>query len=263
MIPKVIHYCWFGGHPLPDLAKKCIESWKRYCPDYEIKEWNDRNFNIDCCDFVKEAYEAKKWAFVSDFARLYVVYNEGGVYLDVDVELVKSLDSLLENPCFLGVETTRLINTGLGFGAIKGNLVVKALMQEYENHHFLRLDGSYDVVPCPKKNTEALLKIGYKNTKNIVKMRDATIYPSDWFCPLNYETGTMNITKNTISIHHYTATWHSKAETHKSDIRRFCVAHFGRNIGVRVADFISIPCRVVIKIERAVNRQRIKKGEKR
>ena len=121
MLPKKIHYCWFGGNELPDLAIKCIESWKKYCPDYEIIEWNETNFDLECCDFVKEAYKAKKWAFVSDYARLKVVYDNGGIYLDTDVELVKSLDILLQEKCYFGEETTGYVATGLGFGAENGN----------------------------------------------------------------------------------------------------------------------------------------------
>ena len=119
MIPKKIHYCWFGGNPLPELAIKCLESWKKYCPDYEIIEWNETNFNLDSCEYVREAYQAKKWAFVSDYARLKVVYDNGGIYLDTDVELIKSLDRLLKNKSFFGTETTGVVATGLGFGAEK------------------------------------------------------------------------------------------------------------------------------------------------
>ena len=136
MIPKVIHYCWFGGNPLPELAIRYIDSWRQRCPDYEIKKWDETNFDVYSCDFVKEAYESKKWAFVSDYARLWIVFNYGGVYLDTDVELVKSLDELLDNKCFLGAETTGQVNTGLGFGAEKNNVVVKLLLNEYNNRHF-------------------------------------------------------------------------------------------------------------------------------
>ena len=104
MIPKVIHYCWFGHHPLSPLAKKCMKSWKRYFPDYEIKEWNEGNFDLSYCDYVREAYEAKKWAFVSDYARLKIVYEQGGIYMDVDVELIKPLDELTERDGYMGFE---------------------------------------------------------------------------------------------------------------------------------------------------------------
>ena len=149
MLPKKIHYCWFGGNELPDLAIKCIESWKQYCPDYEIIEWNETNFDLECCDFVKEAYKAKKWAFVSDYARLKVVYDNGGIYLDTDVELVKPLDILLQEKCYFGEETTGYVNTGLGFGAEKHNPTIDLLLKEYCNKHFTNDDGSYNMDPCP------------------------------------------------------------------------------------------------------------------
>ena len=104
MIPKIIHYCWFGGNPLPELAIKCIESWKKYLPDYEIKEWNESNFDINCCAYVREAYEAKKWAFVSDYARFWILYQHGGLYFDTDVELIKSIDDLIVKGAFMGCE---------------------------------------------------------------------------------------------------------------------------------------------------------------
>ena len=213
MIPKVIHYCWFGGSDLPELAKECIESWKKYCPDYEIIRWNEDNFNINCCDFTKEAYDAHKWAFLSDCARLYIIYHEGGIYLDTDVKLIKPLDSLLKNRCFLGEETSGYINTGLGFGAEKENPVIGQLLLEYLKNKFILQDGSYDMCPCPQKNTIPLQRLGYEfNGKQIWQGNDVTVYPPEYFCPLNYETGVMNKTEKTISIHLYNASWHSRLD---------------------------------------------------
>lgn len=210
MIPKKIHYCWFGGNELSALAKKCIESWKKYCPDYEIIEWNESNFNLECCDFVKEAYQAKKWAFVSDYARLKIIYDNGGIYLDTDVELIKSLDSLLKEKCYFGEETIGYVNTGLGFGAEKENNVIQMLLSEYNGYHFIKKDGTYDMEPCPKKNTRPLTKFGYKfGGKNIWRCGKFVVYPPEYFCPLDYNTKLMNITNNTISIHLYNASWHT------------------------------------------------------
>ena len=141
MLPKKIHYCWFGGNKLPDLA-------------------------IKCCDFVKEAYQAKRWAFVSDYARLKVVYDNGGIYLDTDVELVKSLDILLQEKCYFGEETTGYVNTGLGFGAEKHSPIIDLLLKEYYNKHFINDDGSYNMDPCPKINTKPLLQFGYSFSGN-------------------------------------------------------------------------------------------------
>ena len=131
MIPKIIHYCWFGRNPKPELAVKCIKSWKKRCPDYEIIEWNEDNFDISSCPlYVRQAYEAKKWAFVSDYVRLKVVYDEGGVYLDTDVELKKGLDALLAYDAYFGFEDGTHVNTGLGFGAVKGAPILKEMMQD-------------------------------------------------------------------------------------------------------------------------------------
>ena len=246
MIPKIIHYCWFGGNPLPDLAKKCIASWKKYCPDYEIKEWNESNFDLNCCDFVKEAYVAKKWAFVSDFARLKIVYEEGGIYLDTDVEVLKSFDNLLSNKCFLGEETSRFVATGLGFGAEKHNPIIQELLEMYIGKHFKLEDGSYDMLPCPRKNTEPLYKYGYKfSGKAIWKNEHTTVYPPEYFCPLNYETGKMYLTDRTYSIHLYNASWHTKIDDVIVKLER---CQNKDSIEFKIRRGISFPFRVVNKI---------------
>lgn len=207
MIPKVIHYCWFGGAPLPELTQMCIASWKKYCPDYEIRQWNESNFDVNFCDFAKEAFQAKKWAFLSDCARLKIIYQEGGIYLDTDVELLKSLDSLLEHACYLAEETSGFINTGLGFGAEKGNPVIGELLQQY-NGHFQLAEGIFDSVPCPRKNTEPFYQYGYKpGGTEIWTAENVTVYPAEYFCPMNYDTGSTKITSNTYSIHHFLALW--------------------------------------------------------
>ena len=131
-IPKIIHYCWFGGGPISAESQKCMESWKKYCPDYKISEWNDQNFDISTNRYAQQAYEANKYAFVSDYVRLAVLYEYGGIYLDTDVELVRPLDELLELPGFMGFQTNNEVATGLGFGARKGNSVVQALLRERE-----------------------------------------------------------------------------------------------------------------------------------
>lgn len=213
MIPKTINYCWFGGKPLPKLAKQCIASWRKHCPDYEIKEWNESNFNLNGCNFVKEAYEAQKWAFVSDYARLKIIYEEGGIYLDTDVEVIKKLDAFLENKCYLGEETSGFVNTGLGFGAEKGSPIIKEMLDMYEDKHFKLADGSYDMTPCPRLNTTPLSKHGYAfSGKQIWKGENVTVYPPEYFCPINYETGKKSITANTYSIHLYNASWHTWIE---------------------------------------------------
>ncbi len=144
MIPKVIHYCWFGGGEKSRLMKKCIKSWKKYCPDYEIIEWNEDNFDVNGIEFTKGAYNAKKWAFVTDYARLDIIYKHGGIYLDTDVELLKPLDELLKYKGFFGFEEMGMVNTGVGFGAEKGNLLVKQMRDDYNNDVY-----SKDSETCP------------------------------------------------------------------------------------------------------------------
>lgn len=213
MIPKVLHYCWFGGNALPEFAIRCIESWKQFCPDYEIKQWNESNFNLDCCSYLREAYDAKKWAFVSDYARLKIIYENGGIYLDTDVELVKSLDCLLDYECFLGVETLGKINTGLGFGAVQNSKAVRAMLDEYEGAHFKIANGIYDTHPCPERNTAPFIKEGFNgNCRSIQHLMDAVVFPPEYFCPIDYVTKEMQITEKTISIHHFSGTWISSEE---------------------------------------------------
>lgn len=247
MIPKIIHYCWFGENPLPKLAQRCIASWQKYCPDYEIKEWNESNLNFNCCIFAREAYTAKKWAFLSDWARLYIIYNEGGIYLDTDVELIKSLDEMLVNKCFLAEETSGYVNTGLGFGAEKNNPIIGKLLQEYSNTHFVKKNGSYDMVPCPQKNTKPLIELGYKfSGRCIWKTELVTIYPPEYFCPLDYEKGTLRKTNRTISIHLYTASWHNTLEKFIIKIESCNASHYSLEYKFRRT--LSLPLRIINKI---------------
>lgn len=211
-IPKVIHYFWFGGKQKPKLAEKCIASWKKYCPDYEIKEWNENNFDISICDYAKEAYEAKKWAFVSDYARLWVVYNYGGVYLDTDVELIKSLDEILYNEAFFASEDNRSVSSGLGFGARQHNSLVKYLLDEYESIHFRRDDGSLDLTPCPIRQTRRL-EAKYNKFKlddKVISFDNTVFYPKEYFCPFDPNTRTLHKTNNTIAIHWFAGSWQTK-----------------------------------------------------
>ena len=211
MIPKIIHYCWFGGNPLPELANKCIDSWKKYCPDYEIKEWNENNFDLNYCDYVKEAYQSKKWAFVSDVVRLYALVNEGGIYMDTDVEVIKSLDSLLEYQAVSGFETDTMIPTGL-MASEKNNLMFKKLLDEYQDSHFILKDGSLDKTTNVIRITDACSKYGFvpNNTKQTIN--SFTLLPKDFLCPKNIETGKIEITENTLTIHHFNGSWLSDEE---------------------------------------------------
>lgn len=220
MIPKTIHYCWFGGNELNDLAKKCISSWKECCPDYEIIEWNESNFDINCNSYVKEAYEAKKWAFVTDYVRLYVLKKYGGIYMDTDVEVLKNIDSLLQHKAFSGFENNSQISTGI-MGAEKDNEWITYLLSYYNNHHFLLPDGSYDLqtnVITITEMTKSKYNIKLDNSLQEVD-NTFTIYPNDYFCPKNYETSEINLTENTICIHHFNASWHNEKQKAFHDLR--------------------------------------------
>ena len=230
MIPKVIHYCWFGHNPLPPLALKCIESWKKYCPDYKIICHNEDNFDLTQNRYLSEAYKAGKWAFVSDYARLKVVYDNGGIYLDTDVELIKPIDDLLLTKGFMGFDEKGIVATGLGFGAEKGNKIVSEFLKDYDNIPFVLPDGSYDLTPCPDRNTATLKRLGMdlKNTNQT--FMDIKFLPDEYLCPMNYYTGKKTITKNTYSIHHYSASWTSVVTKRTTRIKRI--------IGVRLYDKI-------------------------
>lgn len=214
MIPKVVHYCWFGGNPLPADAKKCIESWRKSFPEYEIKEWNEHNFDVNCCDYVKEAYAAKKWAFVSDYARFWILYHEGGLYFDTDVEVIKDMSNIIAQGAFMGCETDDKCNPGLGLGANPGLGLYKEILDYYEKIHFLIEGNTTETVVT---HTSKILKShGWVGNGEIEQIEGITIYPPEYFCPMDYKTGKLNITPNTQSIHWYTASWqssYSKAKT--------------------------------------------------
>lgn len=214
MIPKKLHYCWFGGGKKPELAEKCIASWKRFCPDYEIVEWNETNLDMDSFPaYVKEAYATKKWGFVPDYIRLWLVYTYGGIYLDTDVEIVKSPDPLLSHPAFFGFEDGGCVALGLSFGAEPGNTILLEMMQDYEARHFLKPDGSFDTTPSPQINTVIFKRHGIVLNNTYQELKGlAVIYPTEYFCPLGYYSGELKVTKNTYSIHHYMASWQSKKQ---------------------------------------------------
>ncbi|MDF7668806.1 glycosyltransferase [Lactobacillus sp. ESL0703] len=207
MIPKVINYCWFGKAPLPSEVQRCISSWQKYCPDYAIVRWDESNFDVNKYDFTREAYEKQKWAFVSDVARLDIIYHHGGIYLDTDVELIKSLDSVLAAEAYFGCEDRLTINTGGGFGAVKGNKLIWANLNEYQKLHFINHDGTFNQMICTDITTHLLAKRGFKFNGTKQKIDNVVIYPSSYFCPVNFWQGKLTIKPNTISIHHYAASW--------------------------------------------------------
>ena len=231
MIPKVIHYCWFGGNPLPETAQKCIASWKKYCPDYEIKEWNETNIDISSVDYMKEAYEEKAWGFVSDVARLQIIYEHGGIYMDTDVEIVKSLDVLLNNSAFFGMEDSSrnipYVASGLGFGAEKGNDLIGKILSDYQNRSFRKDNGILDKTPSPVIQTSLLKGKGFQQ-KNVLQIIDnAYIYPTEYFSPLSLKTGKLHMTENTYSIHHYSGSWLTESEKNLTKKRHQIFQRYG------------------------------------
>ena len=219
MIPRKIHYCWFGRGKKPKLAKKCIESWKRFCPDYEIIEWNEDNFDINQYEYVKYCYREKKWAFLSDFVRLIVVYEQGGIYFDTDVELIKSPNELLKYEAFYGFENKEIIATGLGFGAEKEHKTVKEMIDIYLSFN-QKADGSFELIGCPNINTQVIDNFGLVKGGVRQNTGGAEIFPVDYFNPLNDATGKLCITENTIAINHYGKSWMNKKDIIRSRLSR-------------------------------------------
>lgn len=234
-IPKVIHYCWFGRNPLPESAHKCITSWRKYLPDYEIKEWNEDNFDVNIIRYTREAYEAKKYAFVSDYARFKILYEHGGLYFDTDVEVIKPMDDIVAAGPFMGIEVPTngekppLVAPGLGIGVYKGTPFYKNLLDYYHDLNFLNEDGSPNPVTVVKHTTKVLVDNGLKNTNDIQKVDDIWIYPPDYFNPLNDNTGVLTITDNTRSIHWYTKSWRKPKNKVLTKIIKLCHRYFGEN----------------------------------
>lgn len=235
MIPKKIHYCWFGGKPIPEEYKKNIESWKKYNPDYEIIRWDESNYDYKKNRFIEEAYSEKKWAFVTDYARLDIIYMHGGIYLDTDVEVLKSFDDLLVNEAFMGLETGNYVNTGVGFGAVKGQKGIKLNKEYYENKSIYDAKGKLNLINCPIVTTDILKEHGAKIDGNIESVLGITIYPIEYFCPMDYLTGIVSVTKNSYSIHKYSMSWASKWDKKKIMFE----GKVSKFIGKKLASFVS------------------------
>lgn len=219
MIPKKIHYCWFGRGEKPKLAQKCIASWKKYCPDYEIIEWNEDNFDLDYNAYTRYCYDNKKWAFLSDFVRLVVVAEYGGLYFDTDVELLKSPDELLQYGAFYGFENNSNIATGLGFGAQANHPTILAMRGKYEEVE-PDVDGNYPLIVCPALNTAALIPFGLRLDGSRQNIAGAEILPVEYLNPYDDPTGSLTKTKNTISIHWYSKSWMSKGKILRSKLTK-------------------------------------------
>ena len=210
MVPKIIHYCWFGGKPLPRSARRCIASWRKYLPEYEIREWNEDNFDVNAIPYTREAYERGKYAFVSDYARFWVLYHYGGLYFDTDVEIIRPFDDIVARGAFMGIEKDGenvAVASGLGMGAVSGMELYKEVIDHYSTLQFVDEHGIQIAGTVVKHATDVLIRHGFETEDREQQVAGVWIYPNDRFNPLDDATGLLTITDNTHSIHHYSKTW--------------------------------------------------------
>lgn len=215
MIPKIIHYCWFGNGEMPEKDKKNIEGWKKLNPDYKIIRWDEHNYDVNKNVYMKECYSVPKWGFVPDYARTDIIYQYGGFYFDTDVELLKPLDDFLHESCIMGFEKADSVNHGHGFAAEKGNPIIKELLDYYTDLHFINSDGSLNMTASPVYITQLLVKHGLKLNGKEQIVDGVHVYPVDFFCPKDYLTGEVNITPNSIGIHHFNLSWMNEEDVKK------------------------------------------------
>lgn len=241
MIPKVIHYCWFGGNEKNGMIKKCIDSWKIYCPDYEIIEWNESNYDVAKNAFMKKAYASGKWAFVADYARIDILYRHGGIYLDTDVELVSSLDPFLQFSFYAGFESKSFVNFGVGFGSEQKHPILKDILGYYDTLNFPDSEFELSLVSCPRIQTDALIKRGLVRNNQNQTLGDCHIFNTEYFCPKSFRTGEVRLTKNTVSIHHFDMSWSTKSSKKAKKMEWKLVRKYGQKWGRRISSIISLP----------------------
>ncbi|MCH5319976.1 MAG: glycosyl transferase [Paramuribaculum sp.] len=236
-IPKIIHYCWFGGKPIGKKAKRCIKSWKKYLPDFEIQRWDESNFDVNMIPFTSEAYAAKKFAFLTDYARFWILYNHGGLYFDIDVELIKPLHHIVANGAFMGCERDwdpskpaeyLGVNPGLGVGGPAGHPFFKKMMGFYQKRHFFDENGNPDYTTVVNLTTNVLVDSGLKNSDKIQRVEDVNVYPRRYFCPMDIDTRQIELSEDTCSIHYYNGSWLSRTERFKSKIKPIVGARLTR-----------------------------------
>jgi mannosyltransferase OCH1-like enzyme len=247
MIPKIIHYCWFGGNPIPKEYAAYIAGWHKLLPDYEIKLWDETNFDVNTVPFTAQVAKAKKWGFIVDYIRAYVVFNYGGIYLDTDVELIKPFDNdMLQNKCFSGFENDKNIAPGLVFAGEKGCAMAKELLDFYSSYNFIKEDGELNLTASPVIFTNMLLKYNLKQNNTRQELGVITVYPTEYFCPKDFKTGILKITKNTYAIHHYASSWVQGNITRAYNRRRKIYSIFGDNIFSRVIVFFDLVLYIII-----------------
>jgi hypothetical protein len=238
MIPKIIHYCWFGGNPLPTLAVKCIESWKKYLPEYEIVEWNETNFPIDDFIFAKQALENKKYAFISDVCRLYALKKIGGIYMDTDVEVLKSFDCFLDLTAFSGFENDDFVPTGI-MASEKEGVWVMELLAYYDKKPFVNLDMTLETLSNTFIITQMMLKKGFVMNNTFQEIKGyVTFFSNDYFCPKSYKTGSIDLTDNSYCIHHFAKSWIPMKDKWGNILKMKAMNIFGYKNIQKIIDFI-------------------------
>lgn len=256
MIPKVIHYCWFGHGKKPALAERCIASWRKFFPDYEIREWNEENYDVHQIPYISQAYSAKKYAFVSDYVRFDVLHKYGGLYFDTDVEVIKPLTDILSQGPFMGLEGdvnfnrsghmvyTGTVNPGLGLAAMPGLGLYKDVLELYKTLSFVNDDGSLNLTTVVTYVTRLLLRKGLKFSTGVTDFQGIKIYPSEYFNPKK-PNGKIFLTSNTCTIHHFAASWHSPRQR----IVHWVVKHVGlfpgRLVGLCLRNPLTVPGRII------------------
>ena len=229
MIPKIIHYCWFGGKEKPKKILKCIDTWRKYFPDYEIMEWNELNFDINTCEYVYQAYLRKKYAFVSDYVRLYALYKMGGIYFDTDIEVVKNFDNLLDKNSVLGFEDNQHVATAF-IASLSGELWVHNLLNQYNSMYFVDKNGNMDITPNPIIVTNELIKHGLMpNGKHQIIDNKIEVYPFDYFSAFDMQLKQISVSENTVCIHHCDGSWLTIEQKIKMKIKSFIIKKYGIN----------------------------------
>jgi hypothetical protein len=230
-IPKVIHYCWFGPNPLPDIFEKCFESWKKYCPEYEIKFWNEDNFDFGENEYLKKAKKFNSYSKLSNLARWIIIYLNGGVYLDIDVELIKPLDELLNYEGFLGFEATNKINTGLGFGFVKGHQLLEKLISEYQREAEL-INSKDDFKVCHEMDTPVFVENGLKLNNKLQIINKVAFLTTEYLCPRGFYDYKINFTNNTFSIHHFTISYSKESSKYNKLLNKRII--MSKYLGVKL-----------------------------
>ena len=246
MIPKTIHYCWFGRNPLPESAKKYIESWRRFFPDYEIKEWNEDNFDVNIIPYTRDAYKAKKYAFVSDYARFWILYHHGGIYFDTDVEVIRPMDDIIRQGAFMGFELDNVkskknipaINPGLGIGSEKGKLIYEEILNNFKTLVFYLPNGTRNTFTMIPMVTRIMQEKGLRLVDKMQAIEGITVYPNDYFNPFDDITGVLRKTPNTRTIHWYAKTWADNNSPLQIKIKRLLHRYLGTSLTTTIKSLL-------------------------